>query len=120
MFDVSVSSSFDATHAVTIAGVEEPQHNHKWKVVIVISGNTLDCDEVLVDFIELQKQLETIISPLRDSNLNTCHVLNGKNPTAEIVAKYIATELRDRIESPLLLSSVTITEAPNCTATFKP
>ena len=119
MFEVSVSTSFPAKHAVTISGIEEAPHYHDWKVLAVVSGDSLDSDKLLIDFLQLESDLEKIIAPLRDSDLNTNPVLQGNNPSTEFVAMYIANELVKKVKSPAHLDSITLTEAPNCTATYR-
>ena len=119
MFEVSVSSSFPAQHAVTIAGVDEIPHSHDWKVLAVVSGESLDNDELLVDFLQLHAALEEVLATIRETDLNSNPVLQGKNPSTEYVAMYIATELTKKVKSPSRLASITLTEAPNCTATYR-
>lgn len=118
MFRVSVSTSFNATHAVTIQGVEEIPHNHEWGVVVVLEGESLDDDGLLIDFIEIEQLLEHTIEPFRDSNLNTTTTLGGDNPSAERVALYIGNSMLEQIKEPIRIQSVTVTEAPNCQATY--
>ena len=120
MYEVSVETTFQAEHAVTVCGVPETPHEHDWRVVVTVQGNTLDSDVLLVDFIALQKQLEESISPLQQTNLNTCKAMAGANPTAERVAWYIANELQVKLPSTVTLSSVRVTEAPHCIATYRP
>ena len=120
MFEVSVAASFQATHAVTVAGVDETPHEHDWEVVVHVQGEQLDDDALLLDFLALQQSLEDAVAPLRGANLNTCDEMNGQNPSAEQVARYIAMQVQDKIHPPVTLSSVQITEAPNCTATYRP
>ena len=55
MFEVSVETSFVATHAVTMNGIEEDPHSHDWKVVLTVQGNSLDNDGLLVDFLDLEE-----------------------------------------------------------------
>ncbi len=119
MFEVSVSTSFVAEHSVTISGVKEDSHSHDWKVVATVSGETLDEDGLVVDFLALQNYLEQVVDNLRNTNLNCNPVLEDKNPTTEHVARYIATELANKVKSPAHLLSITLTEAPNCTATYR-
>lgn len=118
MFRVSVSTSFNATHAVTIQGVEEIPHNHEWNVVVAFEGESLDDDGLLIDFIEIEQLLEHTIKPFRDSNLNTTTTLGGDNPSAERVAVYIGDSMHEQINEPIRIQSVTVTEAPNCQATY--
>ncbi|MBC8202333.1 MAG: 6-carboxytetrahydropterin synthase [Planctomycetes bacterium] len=118
MFEVSVETSFTATHAVTICGVEEEPHSHDWKVVVKVQGEELDNDGLIVDFLDLEKQLSNAIRPLHDSNLNTCPEMNNLNPSTERVALYIAQCIH--IPPPNKIVSVTVTEAPHCKATYTP
>jgi 6-pyruvoyltetrahydropterin/6-carboxytetrahydropterin synthase len=119
MFDVSVSDSFIAQHAVTICGVEETPHEHDWQVNAIVSRNTLNEDGLVIDFLQLQKDLNDVLSILDGTNLNTNSVLGGKNPSTEIVAMYIAGELAKRVPSPARLTCIELTEAPNCIATYR-
>ena len=120
MFEVSVATSFHAIHAVTIAGVEETPHEHDWKVVASVQGDKLDEDGLLVDFLDLQRRLEEIVAPFLHADLNQCPEMDGQNPTAEHVAWYIAKQLQENVIAPTILSSVRVTEAPNCIATYRP
>ena len=119
MFEVSVEGHFRAEHAVTVNGVDETAHFHDWKAVALISGPKLDEDGLLLDFLELEANLEKAIAPLRDADLNTCGVLQGNNPSAEHVAIYIADCIKDSITPPNKLETITITEAPHCKAIYQ-
>ena len=120
MFSVCVSTSFQATHAVTIQGVDETPHSHDWKVEAILCGDSLDDDNVLIDFLEVEKKLDTIVSPFRDSDLNNNPMLEGANPSTEYVAMYIGEQLKQQIHNPIRVQSVTVTEAANCKATYVP
>ena len=120
MFRVCVSTSFDATHAVTIQGIDETPHSHNWKIVATLEGTTLDDDELLIDFLEVEKILDSIIAPFKTANLNTVDVLEGKNPSTELVALYIGEALCKQIQDPIQVQSVVVTEAPNCKAIYYP
>ena len=119
MFEVSVSTSFLAQHAVTISGVEETPHSHDWKVLAVVSCDALDSDNLLIDFLQLESDLENVIAPLSNTDLNENPALKGNNPSTEFVAMYIATELAKKVKSPAHLESIALTEAPNCIATYR-
>ena len=120
MFEVSVEAGFKATHAVTVAGVDEIPHEHDWKAVVLVNGEQLDNDGLVVDFLALEKSLDDIIKPLRDADLNKVDVLDGKNPSAEFVALYIGQEIEKTLPHTNKLVSVTVTEAPHCKAIYKP
>lgn len=120
MFNVCVSTSFVATHAVTIQGIDETPHSHDWKVDVTLSGDSLNEDGLLIDFLDVEKQLELIIASLRNTDLNTNSVLEGKNPSTEFVAQYIGDAMCSKIEAPITVQSVSVTEAPNCKAIYTP
>ena len=120
MFEVSVESSFYAQHAVKIQGVEELPHFHNWNVAIKIKGPKLNDDGLLIDFLELEEKLKEILSEFQESNLNLHHYLGKNNPSAENVAKYIGDRMQDSIELPNILTTVAVTEAPNCKAIYHP
>jgi len=120
MFEISVETSFHAVHAVTIDGVEEIPHDHDWKVIAKVEGDTLNSDGILLDFIGLQRHLEEIVSILDGTNLNDCEALDGRNPTTELVAWYIASHLCKKIPTSTKLSSIQVTEAPHCIAIYRP
>ena len=51
-FEVSVSASFRARHAVaTPSGPLEPPHEHDWRVEAVYRADALDADGFVVDFL---------------------------------------------------------------------
>ncbi len=112
MFELTVEREFHATHAITIAGVPETPHDHRWRVSVVVRGDGLDGDGLLCDFHELQRAIDVVIDPFIDGDLNKTTTFN---PTAENVAKYIAETIE--VPNGVELCSVSVTEAPGCTAT---
>ena len=86
VFEVSVESAFHATHAVTVDGIDETPHEHDWKVEVLVNGPKLDADGLLLDFLDLESNVDKAIAPLRNADLNSAPVLNQKNPSAEVVA----------------------------------
>lgn len=110
MFELTVEREFRASHAITIAGSPESPHDHRWLVAVVVGGDRLDGDGLLCDFHEIERAIDAVIEPFRDGDLNE---IVAFNPTAENVARHIA----ETIEVPGL-RSVSVTEAPGCTATF--
>lgn len=118
MFSIRVSATFNATHAVMINGTDEAPHSHEWEVFVVLEGNSLNKDGVLIDFIDVERFLAEILEPLTDSNLNTIETLGGENPSAERVALYVGDAMQAKMQGTVRVQSVTITEAPNCQATY--
>ena len=122
MFTIQVTHEFCAAHTLSILGSHEPIHGHNFKTTAYIAGQTLDDDGLLCDFHTVQAQLIEICTPFTNNNLNETPPFDTINPTAENIAKHIADELADRLDSSLAphakVHSVSITEAPNCLATY--
>jgi hypothetical protein len=64
----------------------------------------------------VKSALDGVLAPLRGADLNTCPVLRGLNPTAELVARAILEGLWERCGRDPRLFSVAVTEAPGCAA----
>lgn len=132
MFSISIQTQFSAAHAILIRGVRESLHGHDWRVVAVISGGVLDPDGLLVDFHAVERELCAITEPFRNTNLNECTPFDRVNPTAEEIARHIGDRLLSHLETRLprdpktdlsaqwFVDSVSVTEAPNCVATYRP
>jgi len=121
VYRIEVQTTFSAAHALVIQGAREPVHGHDWRVTVTLSGPELDPDGLLCDFHAVEKSLTEITGPFNNANLNETPPFDRLNPSAELIAQYIATELRKRLDdSPAIVESVAITEAPGCRAIFCP
>ena len=124
MFSISVEADFSAAHALSISGVREPVHGHNWRVVVTLSGTQLDHDGLLADFHTVEGALRSICDEFHNNDLNAHPAFEDSNPSAELVARHIAHELSDRLGGALgehaRIESVSVTEAPRCTATYRP
>jgi len=122
MFEIAVHTEFCAAHAIMISGRREPVHGHNWRVTARLAGPTLDADGLLCDFHTVEATLREIVAPFDNGDLNATDPFTGVNPTAEHVARHIATELGERLDGALApharVASVSVTEAPGCVATF--
>jgi len=125
------SLKFTALHGIQYeSGEYEPLHEHTFRVVTRISG-PLNAAGYVVDFHLVEKTLREILSFLEKRTLlaqdelsfrNNCDnplILPIKNTTAELLAGYIAEELRQKIG---LTSEYQITleleESPGCWGIF--
>ncbi len=120
MFELTLTSSFSAAHALVIQGVREPVHGHDWQVEAIFSGAELDEDGMLCDFHALEKLLEGIISPFQTADLNAADAFSSQNPSAELVARHIGMSLLDGLPDGVSLVRLSVTEAPGCRAAWLP
>lgn len=124
MFEITVRTTFNATHAIVVGGQREPVHGHDWEVLATIAGPTLDDEHLLCDFHAVEAALQAIVDPWRHAHLNDAAAFAELEPTAERVAEAIASRLADALEGVLptdaAVSAVRVTEAPGCVATYLP
>jgi 6-pyruvoyltetrahydropterin/6-carboxytetrahydropterin synthase len=115
-FTVTVERVFAAAHAIRMPdGKLESLHGHNWGVRVTVGRGALDATGFVVDFHDLERSLDAILSRLHNSNLNDTLPLN---PTAEHVALHIGREL---LPPPgAKLRWVEVTEAPGCVARYEP
>src|SRR5205823_5077536 len=97
MFELTVDTEFSAAHALVIAGTREPVHGHNWRVTATIAGTKLDQDGLLCDFHSVEAALNEVIAPFCNQDLNQTRPFTDINPSAENVARHIATELQTRL-----------------------
>lgn len=124
MFELTIESEFCAAHAIILRGEREPVHGHNWHVTVTLAGPTLDQDGLLCDFHAAELALEAVIGPWKNADINTKPPFDTLNPSAENIAKTIAEQMRDRLQSVLpadaRVAAVRVTEAPGCAATYRP
>ena len=118
MYELSIEQTFRATHAITIAGEAEQTHEHDWKVKLVVQGDKLDEDGLLVDFHLIETQLAKVIEPFIGKDISDVEPFTNINPTAELIAQHIAEQISKLLPSGVKIKCVSVTEAPNCVATY--
>jgi 6-pyruvoyltetrahydropterin/6-carboxytetrahydropterin synthase len=119
MYELSVQAVFSAAHAIVIRGEREPVHGHTWHVTATVAGESLDADGLLCDFHGLERQLCSVAAALDNCNLNATPPFDRVNPTAEQVARHIARAFGSGLPGGVKLRTVSVTEAPGCTATYR-
>ena len=120
-FDISVSASFSAAHAIKgMVGSCEKLHGHNWKVEIHVVTDDLDNRGVAIDYRELRSLLQQIVNRLDHSVLNEVPELEGISPTCENMAKYIFTALVRELPSEQKLGMVRIWESDYSSAAYMP
>lgn len=126
MYEITVESCFAAAHAIRLPdGALEPVHGHNWPVIITVAADELDEIETVCDFHLLQGLLSDALAPWQNDDLNQCEPFTDGNdglainPTAERVAWAIAQKITPGLPSNCKLVSVSVGEAPGCTAVYR-
>lgn len=120
MYEVVITQPFVAAHRLTLDdGSLEPLHGHNWKVEVRLCGLNLDRIEVLIDFLEVKQQLAALLQDIHYTYLNENPLMQGRNPSAEVIAYWVFKKLREKIVHPVArLNKVTVWETEDCAASY--
>jgi 6-pyruvoyltetrahydropterin/6-carboxytetrahydropterin synthase len=120
MYELKVISRFAAAHQLKMVTQKcENLHGHNWKVEVFVSGKELNNFGVVIDFGEIKQYLSAIMENLDHKFLNDIDFFKNRNPSSEVIAKYIADELQSKIPGPLLsVSRVSVWESDDACATY--
>jgi 6-pyruvoyltetrahydropterin/6-carboxytetrahydropterin synthase len=118
-FQIRTTRRFSAAHALRLYDHSlEPVHGHNWKAVITVESPSLDAIGVVMDFHELERLVDAIITPFHNRNLNEVQPFDQMNPTAENVALHIGWSLS--LTPPVRLVAVEVWETEENSAVYRP
>ncbi len=127
MYEITIHKVFCAAHALRMPdGSMEPLHGHNWNVSVTVSAGKLDKMECVMDFHALEAMVNDVLGGVDNANLNELPPFRGRegklkiNPSAERVAWWIGEVVLDELPKGVKLVSVSVTEAPGCTASYRP
>ena len=120
MYELKVVTRFAAAHRLTMVGTKcENMHGHNWKIEVFLTGGKLDEAGVVMDFGDIKTRLREIIGRLDHQYLNELAMFQGRQPSSERIATYVATELQQAIQHPAVrVSRVSAWESEDACATF--
>jgi len=120
MFELMVETTFSAAHQLKgYRGKCERLHGHNWKVQVHVVAEKLNEIDIAIDFQELKRLTNEVISSLDHNILNEVFPFTEKNPSSENIAKWIYDSLRKKVDSENIhLSAVTVWESETSSATY--
>ncbi len=120
MFALMIETHFASAHQLRCyKGKCEKLHGHNWKVQVYVLAERLNELDLAIDFHELKKLTEEVISPLDHSFLNDIFPFTEKNPSSENIAKWIYDSLKKRLnDSNVELAAVSVWESESASATY--
>ena len=109
MYTVAVKRDFVAQHFLIGGdwGPENDWHSHHYQVEIQLEGATLDQHGYLVDIVDIESNLDALVSRYKDKTLNDMPEFEGLNPSIEHFTRIFCTAMAERITAPNL-SAMTI------------
>ncbi len=120
MFELMVEATFSAAHQLKgYRGKCERLHGHNWKVQVHVVAEKLNEIDIAIDFHEIKRLTNEVISSLDHNILNEVFPFTEKNPSSENIAKWIYDSLRKKMDSENIhLSAVTVWESETSSATY--
>ena len=121
MYELTIERHFAAAHKLeNYAGPCARLHGHNYRVLVTFRGETLDAGGFVVDFTTLKAVCEGVLEELDHQYLNDLEAFAGRNPTAEAIAHYLFTRLREAAaELPARVAAVTVHESPTSAVTYR-
>lgn len=109
IYTVAVKRDFIAQHYLIGGdwGPENELHAHHYQVEVQLQGSALDEHGYLVDIVDIETNLETLVGHYRDQILNDLPEFEGLNPSIEHFSRILCTNLTQRIQAPNL-NAVTV------------
>lgn len=120
MYQVSIKKTFSAAHMLKeIGGKCENLHGHNFTVEVTVAAENLGSDGLVMDFRQLKEWTGEILDRLDHRHLNELSYFQGKNPSAENLAKFIYDCLVEKVAGSVLqVVQVTVWESENARASY--
>jgi 6-pyruvoyltetrahydropterin/6-carboxytetrahydropterin synthase len=99
MYQLSVREDFVAQHYLTVpnCGPENEWHSHHFEIEVQMEGEELNEHGYLIDIVEVEEALESLVARYRDATLNDLPEFDGLNPSVEHFSRIFCTSLQDRL-----------------------
>jgi 6-pyruvoyltetrahydropterin/6-carboxytetrahydropterin synthase len=99
MYSLALQREFDARHFLVGGdwGPENELHSHHYRVELQLEGTALDEHDYLVDLVELEARLDSLVSYYADRTLNDLPQFAGRNPSIEWFARAMCEELSSQL-----------------------
>ncbi len=120
MFEVIATTGFSAAHRLKyLDGKFENLHGHNWTATVTVSARDVNAMGVGIDFIELKKETEGLLSKLDYQTINDIPPFDQENPSAENIARWVYKELSLKLNTDgIKVKQVEIREMPDCGAIY--
>ncbi len=123
MFEIKIQTHFSSAHNLReYDGDCSRCHGHNWIVEAVIGTETLDSRGIGIDFRDVRRCLERVLSDFDHRNLNDVPPFDRTNPTSENIARHIYLRLGEELGSvgghAAKVASISVSETPGAGATY--
>jgi 6-pyruvoyltetrahydropterin/6-carboxytetrahydropterin synthase len=101
MYVIAVKREFDAQHYLIGGdwGAENELHTHQYQVEVQLQGATLDQHGYLVDIVDIEDHLDSLVERYRGKTLNDQPKFAGLNPSIENFTRIFYQQLVSSFET---------------------
>ncbi len=101
MYSLGVRRDFVARHKLIGGdwGAENEPHSHPYMVELQLEAPALDAHGYLVDIVDVEQQLTSVVGLFKDQMLNDQREFAGLNPSLENFARILTQLLAARLNS---------------------
>lgn len=119
-YTVSIRQPLTAAHTLPIeTGPEQTVHTHPFLVDIEVTGTKLDTNGFLINIIDLNHHLHTLLSRFNNTTLNDHPEFQETLPTLEEIARILWTSLIPALRhTPIDELNVRVWESPTASAAY--
>ena len=120
MFILEVKTEISSAHSLPkTRGKCEDIHGHNWKVGVKVKSSILNREDMVINFLGLEKHLQEVTEQLDHKYLNKLPPFVHVQPTAEAIAYFIYTEMKKKFHEPdVHIVSVCVVETDNYKAIY--
>lgn len=120
MYELMIETGFSSAHQLRgYQGKCENIHGHNWRVQVYVTAETLNNIDIAIDFHELKKITNDLLSQIDHTCLNNVFPFTEINPSSENIARWISESLRKKLAGhPVSVSAVTVWESETASATY--
>lgn len=120
MYELTIETGFASAHQLRgYKGKCEKLHGHNWKVQVSVTAERLNELDLALDFHDLKRIANEVVSPLDHAFLNDIFPFTEKNPSSENIAKWIYESMKKKInDDNIRISAVTVWESDTASASY--
>ena len=119
MYELTVRTHFSAAHKLRgYSGKCESLHGHNWELEVTVASDRLGPLGMVIDFAELKRAIGEVTDGLDHKYLNELEAFRQSNPTTELISRYVADGLPEKLPDGVRLIRVTCWETGACGATY--
>jgi 6-pyruvoyltetrahydropterin/6-carboxytetrahydropterin synthase len=120
MYEVTIKKSFSAAHLLKeIGGKCEELHGHNFLVEVSIASESLNNEDLLIDFRVVKRWTDEVLEQLDHKYLNEIEYFKNRNPSSEQLARFLYDRISEKSRNAnITLSRVTVWESENSRVSY--